>query len=258
MAQRSNDSAPESTRPGAAPDDMPVTVRNPGARSAFLLVGDHAGRAIPTRLGDLGLTPEDAERHIAWDLGVEALGQRLADQIDATFISQRFSRLVIDCNRHLDDPASIATESDRTSIPGNLGLDQDERARRRREIFEPYHDAITRALDVQPARTLVSLHSFTPQLQGVARPWRVGVLHRDDSPLSRRVLAALRAVCGEDLIGDNAPYSMDGTDFTVPHHCDPRGIDYLELEVRQDTLAQPADVNAAADLLARVLSAKAQ
>ncbi|MBL8771130.1 MAG: N-formylglutamate amidohydrolase [Phenylobacterium sp.] len=225
---------------------------NPGAPSGFLLVGDHAGDAIPPRLGDLGVGPADRARHIACDLGVAALGRALSVRLDATFISQRYSRLVIDCNRSPDHPQSIVETSDGTSVPGNAGLGDRERVRRRREIFEPYHAAIAAALDARPGRRLVSLHSFTPVMQGQRRPWRLGVLHRDDSPLSRSVLARLRGRLGE-AVGDNEPYRMDGDDFTVPHHCDPRGLDYLELEVRQDELAHPDGVAAIAALVADAL-----
>ncbi|WP_397414152.1 N-formylglutamate amidohydrolase [Phenylobacterium sp.] len=229
-------------------------VLRPAAPSRYLLVGDHAGLAIPPGLEGLGVGPADLRRHIACDLGVEGLGSELSRRLDATFIHQRWSRLVIDCNRHPDHPGSIVTESDGTRVPGNANLSAEARALRLRAIFEPYHAAIAAALDAGPATTLVALHSFTPAMQRQARPWRMGVLHRADSALSLRVLGRLRAQLGAAAVGDNQPYQMDGTDFTVPHHCDPRGIDYLELEVRQDELADPAGCTAMAALIAEALS----
>jgi predicted N-formylglutamate amidohydrolase len=229
-------------------------VLRPAAPSRYLLVGDHAGHAIPPGLEGLGVGPADLRRHIACDLGVEGLGSELSRRLDATFIHQRWSRLVIDCNRHPDHPGSIVTESDGTRVPGNANLSAEARALRLRAIFEPYHAAIAAALDAGPAATLVALHSFTPAMQRQARPWRMGVLHRADSALSLRVLGRLRAQLGAEAVGDNQPYQMDGTDFTVPHHCDPRGIDYLELEVRQDELADPAGCTAMAALIAEALS----
>ena len=229
-------------------------VLRPAAPSRYLLVGDHAGHAIPPGLEGLGVGPADLRRHIACDLGVEGLGSELSRRRDATFIHQRWSRRVIDCNRHPDHPGSIVTESDGTRVPGNANLSAEARALRLRAIFEPYHAAIAAALDAGPATTLVALHSFTPAMQRQARPWRMGVLHRADSALSLRVLGRLRAQLGAAAVGDNQPYQMDGTDFTVPHHCDPRGIDYLELEVRQDELADPAGCTAMAALIAEALS----
>lgn len=224
----------------SAGDQPPVIVRNPGARSPYLLVGDHAGVAVPRALGDLGLPPEAFLRHIAVDIGISGLGPLLADRLGACFISQHYSRLVIDCNRDPARPDGIAEISDGTTIPGNLGLTPAGRQARVEEIFQPYHDAIAAELDWRAAEglptVLIALHSFTPVMSEIARPWRYGVLHLHNSPFSDAALAALRGTFGEDLVGDNEPYMMDGTDFTVPHHAGPRGLDYFELEVRQDLL----------------------
>ena len=92
-------------------------------------------------------------------------------------------------------------------------------------------------------------------MNGFDRPWRFGVLHADDSPYSRAALAWLRAEFGEAVVGDNEPYRMDEVDFTVPHHARPRGLDYLELEVRQDLIAEPAGHAEVAEIVARLLPA---
>ena len=241
-----------------APIERRVAVAlNPGAASPFLLLGDHAGREIPHALGDLGLSAAERRRHIAWDIGVAGLGQHLSQALGATFIRQRFSRLVIDCNRDPARPDAIPQVSDGTPVPGNRGLTAVERQARVAEIAEPYHAAIAAELDARGRHgrptTLVSLHSFTPHMDGFDRPWRFGVLHAEDSPFSRAVLARLRAQVGAGLVGDNAPYSMDEVDFTVPHHARPRGLDYLELEVRQDLLARPAGQQRVALRLAGLL-----
>ena len=234
-----------------------MIVENLHGSSPFVLLGDHAGRAIPAGLGNLGVGAADMERHIAWDIGVAGLGSILARQIDAVFVSQRYSRLVIDCNRGPEAAGSIVSVSDGTAIPGNQGLTPQDRDARRREIFQPYQDRIGAILDDRLARRrptlLLSLHSFTPEMDGQARPWRFGVLHRGDSPLSRRTLEILRARWGQ-AVGDNQPYAMDGTDFTIPHHADARGLDYLELEVRQDLIETAADQADVAAQLAEPLS----
>jgi predicted N-formylglutamate amidohydrolase len=237
----SSDSARSSTRLLGAGEAPPYSVLNPGAASPLLLVGDHAGRDIPRRLKRLGLPPGALDGHIAWDIGAAGLGENLAARLGATFIRQRYSRLVIDCNRDPARPDAMPEISDRIPIPGNAALGAAARAARTREIFEPYHARIAAELDGRAGRTVVvSVHSFTPVLAGAARPWRFGVLHLGASPFSAAMLARLRAAFGEDLVGDNQPYSMDGTDFTVPHHAVARGLDYLELEVRQDLIDDDA------------------
>ena len=241
-----------------ASDERTVTlVLNSGAASPFLLLGDHAGREIPASLADLGLPDAELSRHIAWDIGVAGLGARLSEALDAPFLRQRFSRLVIDCNRDPGRADAIPEISDGADIPGNRGLSPAARQARVVEVARPYHAAIAAELDARAARglptTLISLHSFTPRMNGFDRPWRFGVLHAGNSPYSRAVLACLRAEFGEHLVGDNEPYRMDEVDFTIPHHAGSRGLDYLELEVRQDLLAEPAGQAEIADIVGRLL-----
>ena len=230
-------------------DPSPTIVTNRGGASPFLLIGDHAGRLIPERLGGLGLDPSALDLHIAWDIGVAGLGEALARELDACFIRQAYSRLVIDCNRRPGAPASIPVVSDGVTIPGNEGLGPPDVAARLAEIYEPYQDTIAAELDRRTETLLISLHSFTPVFQGFVRPWRLGVLHRGDSRLSDRMLAGLQRELGA-AAGDNEPYRMDETDNTVPLHADPRGLDYLELEVRQDLIADPQGQVAMAAMIA--------
>ncbi|CAN5364394.1 N-formylglutamate amidohydrolase [soil metagenome] len=235
-------------------DPSPVHVTNAGGACPVLLIGDHAGRLVPPSLHGLGLTAADMDTHIAWDIGVAGLGERLAARLDACFIRQTYSRLVVDCNRKPGAAAAMPEISDGVTIPGNLTLTPHAKAARCAEIYQPYQDAIAAELDRRAGRPtlLVSLHSFTPVMQGFVRPWRIGVLHRNDSAFSDRVLVLLRRELDE-AAGDNAPYQMDETDNTVPLHADPRGLDYLELEVRQDLIAEAAGQDEVADLIARIL-----
>lgn len=252
-----DDLAGRSSRLLAADDPHPVIVQNPGGASPFVLLGDHAGRAIPVRLGNLGLKAHDLSRHIAWDIGIEGLGETLARRIDAPFVRQRYSRLVIDCNRFPDDPGSVVEASDGSIVHGNRTLSATDRDLRVRELFTVYHERIEALLDERRAAgqptILVSLHSFTPAMSGQARPWWFGVLHRGDSAFSRAALAVLRDRWSHALVGDNQPYAMDGIDYTVPHHADRIGLDYLELEIRQDLIDSPAKQAGFMEPLATVL-----
>jgi len=235
-------------------DPEPCIVANRAGGSPFLLLGDHAGRRVPLSLGGLGLPPAAMDRHIAWDIGIAGLGERLSSRLDACFVSQAYSRLVIDCNRRPEADDAIPEESDGQAIPGNRSLAPADRLARRLAIYDPYQDEISRILDARSERPtlLVSLHSFTPVWKGDGRPWLYGVLHRGDSPFSRAVLRRLQEKFG-DLVGDNQPYAMDGVDNTIPLHADARGLDYLELEVRQDLIDGPEGQDQVAELVDRVL-----
>jgi predicted N-formylglutamate amidohydrolase len=238
-------------------DVRPVHEQNAAGRSAFLLTSDHYGRLIPTPLGDLGLPESELVRHIAWDIGIAGVAQRLSDRLGAHLIAQRYSRLVIDCNRPPRVASSIPRLSEATTIPGNEGLSREEAETRRREIFDPYHrriDAVIdqRAHEARPT-VLVALHSFTPVYAGVARPWHIGTLYHRDRTLPPLLLRALRAE-GDLVVGDNEPYAVsDETDYTIPVHGEARGLINTGIEIRQDLIADENGQEQWAERLARIL-----
>ncbi|MEO5772964.1 MAG: N-formylglutamate amidohydrolase [Sphingomicrobium sp.] len=233
-------------------------MHNAGANSPFLLVGDHAGNRIPASLGQLGLSPTERIRHIAWDIGIAELGVCLADRLGASFIHQRYSRLVIDCNRRPGAPDSIPSVSDGTLIPGNDGLDATQAELREAAIHLPYQTAIADEIDRRTAAglttTLVALHSFTPSMRRIQRPWHAGILHDGgDSRFARAVLDALGEFA-ELNVGDNEPYSMDTIDFTIPLHAYSRALPYVEIEIRQDLLLDASGIEAWCARLERALT----
>jgi predicted N-formylglutamate amidohydrolase len=238
-------------------DPSPLRVLRPEGGSDFLLTADHAGRAAPRVLGDLGIPPSEWDRHIAWDIGIAAVTERLSRALDAPAVLQTYSRLVIDCNRRPDWDSSIPTISEHTEIRGNRGLSQAEREARRREIFDPYHRQIAAMLDRRAAtgrRTiLVAMHSFTPVFKGETRNVEIGVLYNRDIRLASIMLDLFRAE-GDLAVGDNAPYAItDTSDYTVPVHGEARGLPHVEIEIRQDLIVDPPGQDSWAARLARLL-----
>ena len=235
----------------------PYVVEHDHGASPFFFTCDHGGRAIPAALGDLGVSESERRRHIAWDIGVAELGKRLAARLDAFLITQTYSRLVIDCNRHPGSPQSIVTVSERTAIPGNEALSDADRAARASEIFYPYHDRIVRELEARAARgqdtVLITLHSFTPVYMDNARAMQCGVLYNRDARLARALLAELRAE-GNLVVGDNEPYAAtEATDYALVVHGERRGLLQVEVEVRQDLIEHAAGQESWAVRLERVL-----
>ena len=237
-------------------DVPPVLEQNPSGSSPFLLTSDHYGRAIPRALGDLGLPEDELGRHIAWDIGIAGVAEALSRHLGAHLIAQRYSRLVIDCNRPPDASSSIPRISEATVIPGNEGLARDAAETRRRQVFDPYHRRIREAIDDRLRHgmptVLVALHSFTPVYAGIARPWHVGTLYQRDTRLPPLLLKALRAA-GDLVVGDNEPYAVsDETDYTIPVHGEARGLMNTGIEIRQDLIADPAGERQWADRLANI------
>jgi len=238
-------------------DPAPVETARGEGTSPFFLTCEHAGRALPRALGDLGLPAPELQRHIAWDIGAAGVARRLSARLDAALVLQTYSRLVVDCNRAPGAPDHVALRSDGTDVPGNRAAGTAQIAARTREVFHPYHDAIRAALDAREAAgrasVLVSVHSFTPVMNGVQRPWHAGVLYQRDRRLAGIVLDLLAADPGL-CVGDNEPYALTDTrDYAVPVHGEQRGIPHVELEIRQDLIATAEGQEAWAARLAGAL-----
>lgn len=240
-----------------APDEpSPVLENNISGPSPFLLTCDHYGRLVPRALGDLGVAATEWERHIAWDIGIAGVTALLSKALGAHMIAQRYSRLVIDCNRPPGAPSSIPVLSEATPIPGNEGISDKNAEARRLNIFRPYHDRIASVLDQRArdnrATVLVAMHSFTPVYAGVERPWHIGTLYNRDARLAKILLALLHTE-GDLVVGDNQPYAAsDATDYAIPVHAEPRGLVHTGIEIRQDLIGDEAGQRAWAERLTRI------
>ena len=223
-----------------ADEFLPFKVINPGGSSSLLIACDHADNHIPDHLAGLGLDSDYLERHIAYDIGAMQVARRLADIFDAPLLLATCSRLVIDLNRHLHDPSSIVEESDGVIIPGNAGLDEEMRNFRIEKYFDPYHkqyqEMVTGQISNHPRPIILSVHSFTPTMNGRARPWEIGVLWDQDEVLAKQLIESLQKVTGFN-IGDNKPYhATDPHGYAQVIHAHERGVEFALLEIRQDLI----------------------
>jgi predicted N-formylglutamate amidohydrolase len=228
----------------AADEPAAVRVEREHGQSPFLLTCDHAGARVPRSLQALGLSAQDLQRHIAWDIGAAAVAVKLAQRLDALLVLQTYSRLVIDCNRPPGSAQSILSLSEATPIPGNEAVTAEDAAARGREIFQPYHDRIRAELAARQAQhrptILIAMHSFTPVFHAEQRPWHAGVLYNRDARLATALLRVLRRD-RQLVVGDNQPYSVsDATDYTIPVYGEAGGLLHVGIELRQDLIADEA------------------
>jgi predicted N-formylglutamate amidohydrolase len=223
----------------------------------IILACDHASNRVPIALGGLGLAPEHLEKHIAWDIGAGAVTRLLSQRLHANAVLGNYSRLVVDLNRDLEDATAFPAISDGVLVPGNLGLGIEQRAQRAKALFKPYHEALRRVTQAQSSAAcvpvFVSIHSFTPKLNGVRRPWHVGILWDKDPRLAVPLLAGLRRHA-DVVVGDNEPYSgRHPADFTVDHHAEPLGLAHVGIEIRQDLINDVSGQQRWAGILGDVL-----
>lgn len=217
-----------------------VATLNRDGRGAVVLVCEHASNFVPPEYQRLGLSASDLQRHIAWDIGALGLSEQLSALLDAPLVFATHSRLLLDLNRDPSAPDSIVTESEDTSIPGNLNLSEAERQHRAEWLYRPFHAEIDALIDARLQRGLptavISIHSFTPVYLGIPRPWQVGVISREDRRLSDRILHALAR--DESLsVGDNQPYTPEQRVYhSIERHAEQRGLPGAMIEVRNDQI----------------------
>jgi predicted N-formylglutamate amidohydrolase len=241
----------------------PTHVLIPGRGNLpVLFVCDHASRHIPAELDDLGVDKVFLNDHIAWDIGAADLACELGVHLGISVVLATHSRLVVDCNRNLDDPTAFPAISDGIAIPGNRDLSIIERENRANAFYWPYHHAVRDELrqleHLAPAPALIAIHSFTPEMGGARRPWQVGALWDKDDRIARSLIERLRAT-GDVVVGDNEPYSgRHPADFTLDHHAEAEGLPHLGIEVRQDLIDTEAGVVEWAEMLAAALNTALQ
>jgi predicted N-formylglutamate amidohydrolase len=216
----------------------------PGRADAGLIIlCDHAENVFPDGYGTLGLPPEQLKRHIAYDIGARAITERLSARLGAPAVLSRFSRLLIDPNRGADDPTLIMRLSDGAVIPGNKDLDPEEREKRTRLYYMPYHAAIDRVIETclasGKAPAILSLHSFTESWKGVPRPWHVGILWDKDPRLAKPLLDGFYG-CRDIIVGDNEPYKGSLRGDCCWQHGTVRGLAQAIIEYRQDLVRDDA------------------
>lgn len=220
-------------------EPSPFYVINPLSEIPIMLVCDHASCRFPASLGDMGLDPFARRCHLAIDIGAGSLTERLAKGLGVTAVMAQYSRLVVDCNRQLMDPGAFLEYGDGIIVPGNRNLTQAQKDMRAGSIYWPYHEAIDKQIkrleSAGPRPAFISVHSFTPVLNGVSRAWQIGVLWDKDRRMAEIFIEGFRAA--GYLTGDNEPYSGKAPqDFTIDHHAEEIELPHVGIEIRQDLI----------------------
>ncbi len=226
------------------------------AGNPLVLLCDHAANHVPAEYGALGLPKEQFERHIGYDIGARDTVLGLAAKLGGRAVLSKFSRLLIDPNRGMDDPTLIMRISDGAVVPGNAGVDEAERQHRIDRFHRPYHQAVTATIEGVLAQSLtpliISIHSFTPAWKGVPRPWHVGILWDQDEVMARAMISGFERQ-GDLVVGDNEPYSGALQGDTLYTHATLRQLPHALVEIRQDLIASKTGVDEWVDRLAQVI-----
>jgi predicted N-formylglutamate amidohydrolase len=236
----------------------PFLLIDPRSLSPLLLTCEHATNRLPFAGRGSRTVRVALDSHWGWDIGAWELTRELARRLHCGAVGGRWSRLLIDLNRRIEDDTLVRRTAGSTSLPWNEGIGADEIERRMLEYHMSYHAEVDRLIlrrlvrGVRP--TLLSIHSFTPALRGRARPFEIGVLYEHHRATAHRLGRALRR---EGLsVRYNQPYSgVAGMMYSVDRHGTQHRLPCLELEVNQRLFERPGAARRLGRRIARGLKA---
>ena len=217
----------------------------------ILIIADHASNFVPKENNNLGVPNSFLKQHIAYDIGVKELSLDLSNRLKCKVIQGKYSRLLIDLNRDLNDPTVIPEIVDRKIISGNIGLSKSEVRFRVKKIYNKYHNEINRTIKNEKVKVLSSLHSFNPKFKNKKRLLEFGVLSNEDKNLSRNIIDQLRL--RELNVGDNKPYKGNLIGDSMHRHGLRNKLPHALIEVRNDLLSNPSKIKRVSKLLHKTI-----
>ena len=143
-------------------------------RCALLLSCEHGGNRVPEPWQPLLAGQEELlASHRGYDPGVAGFARWLAAQLRAPLHLADVTRLLVELNRSPGHPGLFSAFT--------RPLDRLERERLLQLYYHPYRTAVERhiaqLLTVHDQVCHVSLHTFTPELDGVVRTADIGLLY---------------------------------------------------------------------------------
>jgi predicted N-formylglutamate amidohydrolase len=200
----------------------------------IVAVCDHASNRVPEVI-ELGVSVATLDKHVAWDIGVGGVCERLARRHNIAAMLCDISRLVIDMHREEDHEALIPVNTDGILVPGNIGANADARIN---DYYRRYHAEMERWLDEVDPRLILSIHSFTSKLESdpaQERPWEIGLLYNEDDRAAKHAIRLFSEL--GVTVGDNEPYSGKQLNATMNRHAEAHGRPYCAIEIRNDLIA---------------------
>lgn len=226
----------------------------------ILLTCEHATNAVPhaAAASFRGAAMRTLLRtHRGWDPGAAGVARVLARTLRAPLFEGRATRLLVDLNRSAHHPKVFGDWARALSSTDRRALIARWHAPWRRRFAQQLRTAISKGRPVLH----LSMHSFTPVLNGARRPMHVGLLY-DPSRKPERALAvalrrALRTLDPQLVVALNRPYHgrADGHIPALRKLHAPARYAGIEIETRNDLIRTPATQRKFAQLYADALRA---
>jgi len=196
---------------------------------------EHGGNSIPSEFRRLFASAREIlQSHRGWDPGALELAKRFARHFDVPLTAEVRSRLLIEMNRSLHHPRLFSEYS--RALPESI------RQKLIDDVYHPYRDDVTRRITALSKKTPVvhlSVHSFTPVMNGTKRRTDIGLLFDPQRPLEAAFCRAWKRTLKQVLPGCavhmNLPYRGTSDGFTAALRTEFPEDRYagIELEVNQ-------------------------
>ena len=236
-----------------------ASIVNRSGQSKIVLICEHASKHVPSAFGDQGLTEAAKISHAAWDIGAQGLAEQLSATLDAVLVLNTMSRLIYDCNRAPIAPDAMPSQSEKIAVPGNRGLSNEQKLRRIKTVYEPFHSSVQAVLDsAGPEAVFVTVHSFTSVYNGLKRATEIGLIHHQDDRLAKQMVDISERFTHHPF-SLNQPYSQrDGVTHMLERHGTQNAIMNVMIEVRNDLIDTAEGQHEIAIMLAKVLNQSLQ
>jgi len=226
-------------------DAIEVIAPDPdGLQSKLLITAEHASMRLPSKYK----WPKSDERlvgtHWSFDLGSEEFARELTAATNSYCLLSRYSRLLCDPNRPLTSPTLYRMEAEKAPVLLNTYATNADLLERTRLYYEPYHEMLQTLAELKQIRLVLSIHSYTPNYEGLKRDVEIGVLHTIDPTLATKIQSVFKAAGYDARL--NEPWSgKDGFMYaadsvrTPPDAKEPRRQAVM-LEFRNDMCSDEA------------------
>lgn len=173
------------------------------------------------------------DSHRGLDFGGEELSKRIAKITKAPFFFGKVSRLLVDLNRSIGHRRLFSEFID--------DLDPEKKSQVVSKYYMPFRRAVMEWLQNNKNHSILhlSIHSFTPVLNGKRRRCDIGILFDPGRPLENRIARVLRARIQREfpdlIVHLNAPYrgTSDGHETLLRKHFSVKQYSGIEIEINQ-------------------------
>ena len=216
----------------------------------IIITCEHGGNAVPPPYRKTFSGQEEVLcSHKGWDIGALPLAQGLSRSINAPLYYATTSRLVVELNRSLHHPNLFSAFT--------RPLPTLERQYILAEYYYPYRTEVEESIRngiLQNGQVLhISVHSFTPVLDGAIRKADIGLLY-DPATVEKDFCIEWKEqimAISQMRVRFNYPYKGTADGFTTYlRKCFPQGYRGIELEVNQTLLSDNDSINRVEKVLA--------